>query len=99
MKKKLTVVIGLFVCWGLQLHAQLGDPALLEPALQGMTQQLTMYPKEKIHLHIDRSAYYPGDSIRFRAYMVHSTFHTPIHYSRYIYTELKIGRASCRERV
>lgn len=88
MKQRLLFVLGLFVLLSSQLRGQVGDPALLESALQGMTKQLTTYPQEKIHLHLDRSAYYPGDSIRFRAYMVHSTFHTPIHYSRYIYAEL-----------
>ena len=88
MKQRLLFVLGLFVLLSSQLRGQVGDPALLESALQGMTKQLTTYPQEKIHLHLDRSVYYPGDSIRFRAYMVHSTFHTPIHYSRYIYAEL-----------
>lgn len=88
MRQRLLLVLGLFVFVSLQLRGQAGDPTLLESALQGMTEQLAAYPQEKIHLHLDRSAYYPGDSIRFRAYMVHSTFHTPIHYSRYIYAEL-----------
>ncbi|MCC2600325.1 hypothetical protein [Sphingobacterium sp. FBM7-1] len=88
MRKTLILLIALFVYCNVQLHAQMGDPVLLESTLQGMAKQLTTYPQEKIHLHLDRSTYYPGDSIRFRAYMVHSTFHTPIHFSRYIYTEL-----------
>lgn len=88
MIQRLLFLISVYLLMSTSIHGQTGDPALLESALQSMTKQLTTYPQEKIHLHIDRSAYYPGDSIRFRAYMVHSTFHTPIHYSRYIYAEL-----------
>ena len=50
--------------------------------------QLSLYPKEKVHLHIDRLAYLPGDTLWFSAYLVHSTFHTPLHLSKYIYVEL-----------
>lgn len=86
--RKLLLGICFVLSWSVSLHGQTGDGVLLESALQGMAKQLATYPQEKIHLHLDRSTYYPGDSIRFRAYMVHSTFHTPIHYSRYIYAEL-----------
>ena len=35
-----------------------------------MAEQLNMYPKEKLHVHIDRSCYLPGDTLWFKAYMV-----------------------------
>lgn len=50
--------------------------------------QLRLYPKEKIHLHIDRSTYVSGDTLWFSAYLLHSTFHTPFFLSSYLYVEL-----------
>ncbi|MGB3105350.1 hypothetical protein [Sphingobacterium siyangense] len=88
MDKKSFFVLAFFFLLIQQLCAQIGDSSLLKRAVIGVTNQLTIYPQEKIHLHLDRAAYYPGDSIRFHVYMVHSTFHTPIHISRYIYIEL-----------
>ena len=53
-----------------------------------MAEQLNMYPKEKLHVHIDRSCYLPGDTLWFKAYMVNVSSHIPIRLSRYVYVEL-----------
>ena len=53
-----------------------------------MAEQLNMYPKEKLHVHIDRSCYLPGDTLWFKAYMVNASSHIPIRLSRYVYVEL-----------
>ena len=67
-----------------------------------MAEQLNMYPKEKLHVHIDRSCYLPGDTLWFKAYMVNASSHIPIRLSRYVYVELvnpeneTIGRVKIR---
>lgn len=61
---------------------------LLDSTITNMAKQLTLYPKEKLHLHIDRSTYLPGDTLWIKAYTVHSAFHTPLPMSRYVYVEL-----------
>ena len=67
-----------------------------------MTEQLRVYPKEKLHVHIDRSCYLPGDTLWFKAYMVNTSSHIPIRLSRYVYVELvnpeneTVGRAKVR---
>ena len=67
-----------------------------------MTEQLRVYPKEKLHIHIDRSCYLPGDTLWFKAYMVNTSSHIPIRLSRYVYVELvnpeneTVGRAKVR---
>ena len=67
-----------------------------------MAEQLNMYPKEKLHVHIDRSCYLPGDTLWFKAYMVNASSHIPIRLSRYVYVELvnpeneTVGRAKVR---
>ena len=53
-----------------------------------MAEQLNMNPKEKLHVHIDRSCYLPGDTLWFKAYMVNASSHIPIRLSRYVYVEL-----------
>ena len=53
-----------------------------------MTEQFRIYPKEKLHIHIDRSCYLPGDTLWFKAYMVNASSHIPIRLSRYVYVEL-----------
>lgn len=67
--------------------------------IEKMAEQLVVYPQEKVHVHIDRSTYTPGDTIWFRAYPVHATFHTPRYQSRYIYAELWTPQDSLVERV
>jgi hypothetical protein len=64
-----------------------------------MVRQLSVYPQEKVHLHTDRSVYSPGDTLWFKPYLVHATFHTPLRLSRYLYTELISPRDSVVKRV
>ena len=59
-----------------------------DKAIQHMTSQLRAFPQEKVYLHLDKAYYSAGDTIWFRAYMVHATLHQPMAYSRYIYVEL-----------
>ncbi len=61
--------------------------------------QASLFPKEKIHLHIDRSAYMPGDTLWLKAYIVHALNHTPINISRYVYVELAGPTGETVERV
>jgi hypothetical protein len=51
-------------------------------------EQLKIFPKEKIHLHTDKSYYISGEQIWFRAYLVDAAVHVPVFASRYIYVEL-----------
>ena len=85
MKRFLLLV--LFITQTALLSAQEIDMGT-EQLLDKMAEQLRVYPQEKIHLHVDRSIYTPGDTIWFKAYPVHATFHTPRYQSRYIYAEL-----------
>lgn len=55
---------------------------------QALTDQLNVYPQEKIYLHTDKNHYVAGDTIWFRAYKVDAITHLPDTLSRYIYVEL-----------
>ena len=103
------MIHGLFCCTIMTLRSQtpvdsLGTPLVnwQDIALTNTARQLSLYPKEKLYLHLDRSAYLPGDTVRLKAYRIHSTFHTPLDLSRYVYVELinlsdsLIGRVKLR---
>lgn len=70
-------------------------------AVELLTQQLKAYPEEKVYLHTDKPYYAAGDTIWFKAYLVHAALHQAMHYSRYIYVELvnSQGEVVARERV
>lgn len=53
-----------------------------------ISHQLTRYPQEKIHLHLDRNAYIPGEKIWFKAYVTDALTHQMPTFSRYVYVEL-----------
>ena len=50
--------------------------------------QLELYPQEKIHLHIDRDVYVPGEKIWFKAYVTDAATYRFPTYSRFVYVEL-----------
>ena len=49
--------------------------------------QLSVFPQEKVYLHIDKGTYMAGDTLWFRSYIVDATLHSPLH-DKYIYVEL-----------
>lgn len=53
-----------------------------------ISQQLIIYPQEKIYLHLDRNAYIPGEKIWFKAYVTDAGTHQMPTFSRYVYVEL-----------
>lgn len=91
------------------LYSQTQDSTRISPnkkisslqytAIKNMADQLTLYPKEKLHLHVDRSTYLPGDTLWLKAYTVHSVFHIPFLQSRYVYVELLNPTDSLVQRV
>jgi TonB-dependent SusC/RagA subfamily outer membrane receptor len=45
-------------------------------------------PQQKVYLHLDKSYYYTGDIIWFKAYLVDGMFHKPDSFSTNLYVEL-----------
>jgi len=64
-----------------------------------ISNQLNAYPQEKIHLHIDRGHYVPGEKIWFKAYLTDAVTHEPSTRSRYVYVELINSADSLLSRV
>lgn len=63
-------------------------PSVNDIAIQHITIQLQNYPEEKIYIQTDKPYYSAGDTIWFKAYLLHAALHKNMHYSRYIYVEL-----------
>ncbi|MDR2586421.1 MAG: TonB-dependent receptor, partial [Prevotellaceae bacterium] len=82
--KKITLTLTLLGVFSL-LHAQRSVPDSL---LWSFHSQLSLFPQEKLHLHIDKSYYLSGEKIWFRAYLVDATTHKPTTDSRFVYIEL-----------
>lgn len=61
---------------------------ILEKILAAYKKYTDELPQEKIYLHIDRTAYTPGERIWLKAYLVAGTEHIPSPLSRTIYVEL-----------
>ena len=61
--------------------------------------QLQLYPQEKIHLHIDRDIYVPGEKIWFKAYVADALTNLSPTYSRFVYVELISPSDSLIQRV
>lgn len=71
------------------LWAQSANPEVDPDTLvDRVARQLAVFPQEKIQVQIDRSVYFPGDTLWLKPYLVHATFHTPLLQSRYVYAEL-----------
>ena len=48
----------------------------------------SLFPEERVYLHFDNSAYYLGESMWFKAYVMSGTDDTPTDISRVLYVEL-----------
>ena len=51
-------------------------------------EQVYQYPQEKVHVMTDKSAYFGGDTVWFRAFVVDASTHVPVKASKYVYVEL-----------
>lgn len=53
-----------------------------------LTQQLVLFPQEKIYIHTDKSQYISGEKIWFRIHLVDAIYHQKAIVSKYAYVEL-----------
>jgi len=86
MKKIL--LVALCFSWSVLSEAQNDVSLSFDSIMSDMSNQLSRYPQEKIHLQIDKSYYLAGETLWFRAFLVNSCFHTMSELSRYLYAEL-----------
>ncbi|MBC7399980.1 MAG: TonB-dependent receptor [Mucilaginibacter sp.] len=85
MKKLFLFLI--FLSLGTIAFAQT-DSAVLSRTVTSLQLYTGGKPAEKVHLHLDRSWYSPGDTIWFKAYAVAGGEHTSSEISKVLYAEL-----------
>jgi len=64
------------------------DRFYTERIQQNFLKQIELFPQEKLHLHIDREYYVPGERIWFKAYVANAASNQPLVGSRYVYVDL-----------
>ena len=83
-KKFLTPVIFLL---SLQVVFAQKD-SLVNRNIKALENYSAAHPIEKVHLHLDRQLYFPGDTIWFKAYVITGSEHQLSALSRILYAEL-----------
>ncbi|MDF9828924.1 TonB-dependent receptor plug domain-containing protein [Parabacteroides sp. PF5-6] len=70
-----------------------------ERVMEQMETQLSVYPLEKLHLHLDRTSFFQGEKIWFKAYLTDAFLLPSQSGSRYVYVELINPAGLVAERV
>lgn len=83
--KKIAVIL-LFIGGIVTLYGQ--NNAVLDSAINNITQQLLVFPQEKVYLHTDKPYYITGEKIFFRAFLLDAFSNKQATQSRYVYVEL-----------
>lgn len=65
-----------------------GQDSLVDSLVGNMQRQVYNFPQEKVHIMTDKSAYFCGDTIWFRGFVVDASSHVPVSASKYLYVEL-----------
>jgi hypothetical protein len=86
----LFLAVGLFTCSIFSQESQQNQSVseTAKTAMSRFTEQIRIFPQEKIYLHLDKPYYSAGEQIWLRAYLIHATMHIPLSLSRYVYVEL-----------
>lgn len=79
--------------------AQESSELTKEELLKRFLTQNKMMPQERVHVMTDRNHYLAGDTIWMRAFLVDGLYKKPVHYSRFLYVELRNERDSLVTRV
>ena len=95
--KQITIIIVVFTGYIAALYGQ-GD-VILDKIVNNITEQLLIFPQEKIYLQTDRPYYISGEKIFFRAFLLDAFTHKQDTLSRYVYVELINPADSVAQRV
>jgi len=87
MRFNTLLLVFLFTALGRLALAQT-DSTVLSSSVASLTNYFNNYPVEKAYLHLDKTAYFPGDTIWFKAYTVLGQQHRLSQLSGVLYCEL-----------
>jgi len=82
-----SVMFFLLLIAGTSTYAQ-NDTSIINRNIKALQKYATENPVEKVHLHLDRQLYLPGDTIWFKAYVVIGNGHWLSALSGILYVEL-----------
>lgn len=88
MKKTYFIIALLFLSGFLKAQEMDKGTASADSITTFFTEQLALYPQEKLYLQIDKSEYISGETLWFRAHLVDALLHQQANASRYVYVEL-----------
>jgi len=87
MKKYSSITLIILSCVLTQLsQAQLSPTP--DMVLEQLETQISIYPQEKLHLHLDRTSFFQGEKIWFKAYLTDAFLLPSKTGSRFVYVEL-----------
>jgi hypothetical protein len=72
----------------IRLFLPLNDGSIDQEILQKLIDHSWTHPPEKVYLHTDRSLYFPGDDIWFKAYLMLGPYQIPDTMTSVLYVEL-----------
>ncbi|MBO5818173.1 MAG: hypothetical protein J6R21_00565, partial [Bacteroidales bacterium] len=81
-------LFSILIAFALTLPSLLAQENPSERLVNKLIEQCQTYPQEKIYLHTDKPYYSAGDTIWFKAYLLHAGLHQAMPFSRYVYVEL-----------
>ena len=61
---------------------------LADSVVSRMQRQLTVFPQEKVSMHVDRTVFLPGDSVCMKVYVTDAATLVPALKSQFVYVEL-----------
>lgn len=64
-----------------------------------LKEQLRLFPQEKVALHVDRTVFLPGDTIRLKAYVTDASTLRPELDNQFVYVELLNAKNRSMQRV
>ena len=88
----LLLILLILQLWMMPVHAQSLSKQEQLRSLLGYVESIrsfnTLYPQEKVYVHMDNRSYYLGDTIWFKAYVMNATTLHPTQMSGVLYVEL-----------
>ena len=92
MKPSCCLLLSGAFAWSLSLSVFAKSPSPL-------SEQLRLYPQEKIHVTTDKDFYLSGDTVWMRAHVVDAASHQPVGASKYVYAELSDAAGALVRRI
>ena len=86
--KRLFLLLSAAICSALLFSFSTAPDSILQTILDKLAAYHDTRPQEKLYLQLDRPAYYAGENIWFKGYLLEAEFHNPDSSSKLVYVDL-----------